>query len=212
MSERATNKTSQEADSSSTAKTGNEPVPQPSGGKLDFRSEGPVPWFCQLCRKPYKGWEVSDEDWRKLPSEYQELMLCEDDYRELLRKAGHDPDRVHITHKTHEHAQAYWEKSRAQPEHHVKILFPGESLWCEVLQDHGNGKYVVRLRNTSFFHPSARAGALYLAKWDRQKWHRRSGRPMFTPIRPLCKLPGKAKGMRGVRHQRCPRRPPGFNN
>jgi hypothetical protein len=184
-------------------------VPQPTSANLDFRTDGPAPWCCDLCHKPYKGWEAPNEDWQKLPSEYQDLMLCEKDFRRLLREAGHDPRRVHITHKTHEYMQALWEEAQAYPAHHVKILFegkpdrcmPGESLWCEVLEDCGNGEYVVRLRNTSIFHTSARAATLYLATWDRLSRHRPTGRPMFIPVRRLRKLPGKAKGNKGGRRR-----------
>jgi hypothetical protein len=92
----------------------------------------------------------------------------------------------------------------------VKILFagkpgkqqPDETMWCAVLEDHGNDEFVVRLENTSVFHPAARAGTLYLATWDRVNRHRPTGRPMFIPGRQLRKLPGKAKGKKGAQRPR----------
>jgi hypothetical protein len=169
---------------------------------FDFRTKGPMPWICEICNKAYKGWEVSSEDWQLVPTKFLDLMLCEEDYLRLVKEAGHDPGKVKITHKTHKWQLKGWRVTKDCPANHTKIGFEhdvegpvtGESMWCEVLKDLGEGELAVRLLNDSVVSGRIRDGSLWAARWE-GAFHRTSGRPVLKPVRRLRRVPsGKKKG------------------
>jgi hypothetical protein len=180
-------------------KNGQPPAVPQAWQELDFRAQGPLPFVCDVCRRAYEGWEVPCEDWRLLPPEYHQLQLCEEDYRQLLQQAGHDPEKVRITHNTWRALLERWEEVKDIPAHHALVLFEGEidgeplgeSCWCEVLRHVGGCRFEVRLRHAVLVKPWLDAGDRFLVAWD-GCWHRYSARPQFRPIRRL-PAPGSGK-------------------
>lgn len=55
---------------------------------------------CNLCGKTYRDWEVSMSEWELLGMTMQAFNLCEQCYRDNLRKIGFDDTRVIIVPKT----------------------------------------------------------------------------------------------------------------
>lgn len=157
----------------------------------DFRCHGPMPWHCELCGKPYKGWEVRDEEWDLLPEEHRDKVICESDFLRLLREAGVDSSRIRITYRTWQRQLEAFAHEQDVPAHHARIHFEAdetrpisETAWCAVRKVVGPNLYVVSLVSSSAIDPEMQYGDVFLADWDGETYQR-CGRPMFLPIRRL---------------------------
>jgi hypothetical protein len=172
---------------------------------LDFRTNGPPPRLCKVCLQRFEDWSVSDEDWNKLPVEYRKLpeefrrfRLCKDDFRRLLREAGHDPAGINFSDEPWKKRLALWQESTSMPPSHAHLFFEGqdicdpipEILECEVISELDPGICAVRLRSQSANTPSRRNGVPYLALWDRVRVYTVTGRPLLHPLRRLRSLRG----------------------
>jgi hypothetical protein len=153
---------------------------------LDFRTDGPPQRWCQRCGRDFHDWHVPRETWALLPPEYQPLELCEADFLELLRQAGHPTDDIVVSDEPWRRRQALWERTKDAPANHTQVCFTGdelsENLWCEVVEVLGEREFLVRLDNTSYFDGRLRRGAIFRVRWDGRLLSGITGRPMFEPL------------------------------
>ncbi len=155
----------------------------------DFRTSGPPLRVCHFCFARFRDWEVSDRRFELLPPAVRDLELCEDDFRDQLALAGHDPKKVRITRETWKRRLEAWEQSKDAPAHHAhtRFTFPRgrgkvpyvETMWCEVLDFNDPDCIRVRLLNTTVFDESLRRGTLVTASWDGLTVHGLTGRPVL---------------------------------
>ena len=89
---------------------------------------------------------------------------------------------------------AAWERSKDAPANQANIHFPfGETMWVDVLEHRGEGKFVVRLRNSSVLEKSLKAGSYLLADWNGTRRDGLTGRALLQPVCRMAKPPRKRK-------------------
>jgi hypothetical protein len=170
---------------------GRDPEAWQRAEKLDFStSEVPLP-HCKLCDQPYQDFRLPPHVWALLPDNYQRVPLCRDDFLRVLREAGHDTSGIEFSDDAWKVKQDLWRQTAQAPKNRTQVRIqlrkdmPGEIMWCEVLDNMGNGNFIVRLRNTSFIDARLCEGSVIQARWNGSCRHGVSGRPLFEPVRHL---------------------------
>jgi hypothetical protein len=150
---------------------------------LDFStSEVPRP-TCRICGRQFQDFGRPAEVWKRLPDHYLGMPLCEDDFGALAREAGMDPGAVRLDHSVWPRKRAEWEESRRFPPRYAHLCLDSrEVLWCEAVQHEGDGKFLVRLVDSTLFSRPLRRGACLLARWNGTRRHGVTGRAVLKPV------------------------------
>jgi hypothetical protein len=150
---------------------------------LDFStSEVPRP-TCRICGRRFRDFRRPAAVWERLPDHYLGMPLCEDDFRALVREAGLDPDAVRFGHSVWPWKRAEWAESRRFPPRYAHLCLDSrEVLWCEAVQHEGDGKFLVRLVDSTLFSRPLRRGACLLARWNGTRRHGITGRALLKPV------------------------------
>jgi hypothetical protein len=171
---------------------------------LNFKPEGPLQHYCDLCHGRFKTWWIPDAEWNRLPEQYRKMQLCIDDY---LRLSNRQENEVHPSFAHWEHVLAEYERTKDIPADKTKIVFPiniggvdhAEHMWCKVLEHRGDLAFAVILQNDSFFNHRIVVGSRWLAKWD-GLYNGLTCRPSLIPI---CEMGSPSRRRRKGRVKVC---------
>lgn len=157
----------------------------------NFKTDGPPLRHCDRCRRLYRNWALPADEADKLPDNPYNPgwydHICEEDFRQAFREAGHNADDLVFTYEPWERRERLWDRNKHLPEDHVHIQFssPNEIMFCDVVTRPKPNTFTVRVHGFSVFCPAIWDGRLYLASWDGKTIHGNTGRPMLTVVRPL---------------------------